>query len=93
MEARVSANEGGEGMKIEHMELVRLAEEEGESVQVRPIPQEQVDVDLRSERITVRLSRDEVAALDAQCKAIGVGRSTFLRMAVRQALGLARTVL
>ena len=79
-------------MKIDHMELVRLAEEEGESVQARPVPQEQVDVDLRSERITVRLSRDEVTALDAHCKAIGVGRSTFLRMAVRQALGLARTV-
>lgn len=43
---------------------------------------------LRSERVTLRLSAEEVEAMDRRCAQLGLGRSTFLRMALRQALGL-----
>ena len=47
-----------------------------------------VRVTLKSERITVRLSVDEVQALDKLCIRNGIGRSTFIRMTLRNALGL-----
>jgi hypothetical protein len=76
-------------MDRESAELRRLAEEAGEPVAARSVPANEVDVDLRSERITVRLSREEVLALNARCRAL-VGRSTFMRMMVRESLGLAQ---
>ena len=78
-------------MSREITELRRLAEETGEAVSVRMVPIDETDVDIRSERITVRLSREEVVALDARCRALGVGRSTFLRMVARESLGLTRS--
>lgn len=47
-----------------------------------------IRVDSREERVTIRLSIQEVRALDRQAKALGVGRSTVIRMLVRQGLGL-----
>lgn len=45
-------------------------------------------VDLRSERVTVRLSLEEVEAMEKVCARNGIGRSTFIRMTLRRALGL-----
>lgn len=50
-----------------------------------------VRVDLREERLTIRLSSEEVRAIDREAKALGVGRSTVIRMLVRQGLGLDRS--
>lgn len=50
-----------------------------------PVP---VKVDLREERITIRFSAEEMRAIDAEAQALGVGRSTLIRMWVRQGLGL-----
>ncbi len=43
---------------------------------------------MKEERVTVRLSREEMEAVDRECKALGVGRSTVIRILLRQALGL-----
>ena len=61
---------------------------EGNNTAEQLEPAESVNVNIRSERLTIRLSREEVDALDHQCQALGIGRSTLVRMLVRQALGL-----
>jgi predicted DNA binding CopG/RHH family protein len=50
-----------------------------------------IRVDVREERLTIRLSIQEVRAIDQAAKALGVGRSTVIRMLVRQGLGLDRS--
>jgi len=45
-------------------------------------------VDLREERITIRFTTEEIRAIDAEAQALGIGRSTLIRMWVRQGLGL-----
>ncbi len=45
-----------------------------------------LDMDRVEERVTVRLSRCDTRKIDAICKDLGIGRSTFLRMAAKQAL-------
>ncbi|MDI3298747.1 MAG: ribbon-helix-helix domain-containing protein [Bacillota bacterium] len=55
-------------------------EPEGEASEVR--------VALRAERVTIRLSEEEMRAVDREARALGVGRSTLIRMLVRQGLGL-----
>ena len=49
-----------------------------------------VRVDLRQERVTIRLSAQEMRAVDQEARTLGVGRSTLIRMLVRQGLGLPR---
>lgn len=49
-----------------------------------------VRVDLREERVTIRLSVEEMRAVDREARTLGVGRSTLIRMLVRQGLGLQR---
>lgn len=44
-------------------------------------------VELREERLTIRFSVEEVRAIDREARALGVGRSTVIRMLVRQGLG------
>lgn len=66
----------------------RIESGEGEGVALRK-PEPELRVDLKEERVTVRLSREEMEALDRECRALGVGRSTVIRMLLRRALGLA----
>lgn len=82
---------GGEKMSRIRKETIQMFEEKGETLaaHARPVPDAEVDIDIKSERITVRLSREEVRAMDLACKAYGIGRSTFLRMAARKLLGMA----
>lgn len=67
-------------------DLIKLIEEEEETVHLKSPGQ--VRVNLKEERITVRLSKEEMETLDRECKALGVGRSTMIRMILRQSLGL-----
>lgn len=66
--------------------IQRIEGGEGEAVPLKG--PSQVRVDLKEERITVRLSKEEIEAIDRECKALGVGRSTMIRMILRQSLGL-----
>lgn len=66
--------------------IQRIEGGEGEAIGLKDPGQ--VRVDLKEERITVRLSKEEVEAIDRECKALGVGRSTVIRMMLRQSLGL-----
>lgn len=66
--------------------IQRIESGEGEAVRLKS--PSQVRVDLKEERITVRLSKEEIEAIDRECKALGVGRSTLIRMMLRQSLGL-----
>lgn len=69
--------------------LVELIERgQGEDVSLKK-PGQELRVDLKEERVTVRLSREEMEAVDRECRVLGVGRSTVIRMLLRQALGLA----
>lgn len=52
-------------------------------------PAQAVQVNLRHERITVRFAEAEAVAIDRECKELGMGRSTLIRLFVRQGLGLA----
>lgn len=72
-------------MSIE--ELIRKIEGLGEEMGRHGKPA-RLRVALRSERVTIRLSAEEVEAMDRRCAQLGVGRSTFLRLALRQTLGL-----
>jgi hypothetical protein len=44
----------------------------------RPSPQ------LKEERVTIRFAEGDLADVDAMCDQMGIGRSTFVRMAVKQ---------
>ena len=66
-------------------DLIRTIEELGEDLTRGSAPQS-LTVDLRSERITLRLTMEEAKALDRSCKRLGVGRSTLIRMGLRQVL-------
>jgi predicted DNA binding CopG/RHH family protein len=68
-------------------DLIRKIEGRGEEIARRGKPA-RLRVALRSERITIRLSADEVDAMDRRCVQLGIGRSTLLRLALRQMLGL-----
>lgn len=58
----------------EILEHARVAAED----EIKMVPREQMEA-----RVTVRLSADDLVLIDAACKSLGVGRSTFLRMAAR----------
>lgn len=49
-----------------------------EGNEIKMVSREQMEA-----RVTVRLSADDLDLIDAACKSLGVGRSTFLRMAAR----------
>ena len=68
-------------------DLLRKIDSQGEEMGRRG-KSARLRMTLRSERITIRLSAEEVDAMDRRCDQLGLGRSTFLRMALRQSLGL-----
>ena len=68
-------------------DLLKKIEEHGEALAENSKPAH-VDVALRSERVTIRLSVEEADAMDRYCAALGIGRSTLLRVALRHLLGL-----
>lgn len=70
---------------MNQQDLIRAIEEHGEKL-VQGRQPVKFDVDLRSERITIRLTPDEARALDRLCRRYGVGRSTLIRMTLRQIL-------
>lgn len=75
-------------MSKHEAELIhRIETGEGEGVGLKKT--RELGVVLKEERVTIRLTREEVLALDRECKALGVGRSTMIRMILRQFLGLA----
>jgi hypothetical protein len=60
-----------------------------ESGEVDTVPVDAIPVDLRHERITVRFTEAEAVAIDHECRELGMGRSTLIRLFVRQGLGMA----
>lgn len=68
--------------------IERIESGNGEGVQLRD-SNPHLQVALREERLTVRLSREEMETLDQGCQRLGVGRSTLVRIMIREALGLA----
>ena len=68
-------------------DLVGKIEAQGEEMGRRGKPVH-LRVAPHSERVTIRLSTEEVDAMDQRCAQLGIGRSTLLRMALRQTLGL-----
>lgn len=67
---------------IESDEAVDKILKHGEEVEMKVAPKEEREV-----RITVRLKSDEVKIVDALAEALGVGRSTAMKIALRMAAG------
>lgn len=61
--------------------LDQLVEVEEDELRMAPKSEREI-------RVTVRLSADDVALVDEMCKMMGVGRSTYLKIAAAQGRGV-----
>lgn len=64
-------------------EFLRLAEVGGLNLDTDPI---EVHVDLREERVTIHFTEEEIRAIDRESARREVGRSSLIRMLVRESL-------
>lgn len=74
---KTTADENSFREYIESAESVEALLDAEEVELTMPSPQD------RESRVTVRLNSDDIKLIDRMCDILGVGRSTFLRMAAR----------
>lgn len=73
----------GEKMTLD--EVVSYIEDFGEELQGKPV---EMELETKSERVTIRLTADELSRLDKMCGEMGIGRSAYIRLVLRNALGM-----